>query len=225
MYICIVNQNRKKNMEENLFLKHVENSTYTENGAIAVKSTLSAFADQFGLAGNYSGRNLEDVFADMEKLWNENPTMAMRFIFYLRAVTRKTRVNEDYTTSSVVKGQGSRDEVFKRLLWVAKYHPESFYKNIPFLPVVGSWKDVWQLLFYDVNLGVNAIDHEAMFEVIKVFLKSEINLDLIKKYLPRIRCQESGLHVRVKLIGQESQTVLLKNLQSILAWVMPITII
>ena len=177
----------QKNMEENQFLKHVENSTYTENGAVAVKSTLSTFADQFGLAGNYRGRDLEDVFADMEKLWDDNSTMTMRFIFYLRAVTRKTRVNEDYTTSSVVKGQGSRDEVFKRLLWVAKYHPESFYKNIPFLPVVGSWKDVWQLLFYDVNLGVNAIDHEAMFEVIKVFLKSEINLDLIKKYLPRIR--------------------------------------
>ena len=120
-------------MEGNEFLKHVENSTYTENGAVAVKSTLSTFADQFGLAGNYRGRNLEDVFADMEKLWDDNSTMTMRFIFYLRAVTRKTRVNEDYTTSSVVKGQGSRDEVFKRLLWVAKYHPASTRTYLFFL--------------------------------------------------------------------------------------------
>ena len=177
-------------MAENKFLEALhkaENRTLTENGSVAYKSTLSEFADQFGLAGSYRGRSLDAVFSDMERLWKVDPTMALRFIFYLRAITRKVKIDSERTTDSAVKGQGVRDEVFKRLLWVAKYHEDSFYKNIVFLPIVGSWKDVWQLLFYDVNLGVNAIDHDAMFELISTFISDDIKVDLIKKFLPRIK--------------------------------------
>lgn len=177
-------------MAENQFLEALhksENRTFTENGSVAYKSTLSVFANQFGLAGSYRGRDLDVVFNDMEKLWNVDPTMALRFVFYLRAITRKIKIDSERSTDSVVKGQGVRDEVFKRLLWVAKYHEDSFYKNIVILPLVGSWKDVWQLLFYDVNLGVNAIDHEKMFSLISSFLDDDVKVDLIKKFLPRIK--------------------------------------
>ncbi len=174
-------------MEENLFLKHLENNTRTENGAIAFESTLSYIVDQFGLAGNYCHRSIGEVFSDMEKIWEENPTIALRFVFYLRAITRKIKVNGNYVTSSVVKGQGAKDESFKRLLWVAKYHPESFYKNISILPFIGSWKDIWQIMYFDIIFDVNAIDHNVMFDLLKTFLENDVSRDLIKKYMPRIR--------------------------------------
>jgi hypothetical protein len=45
-------------------------------------------------------------------------------------VTRKVKVNANNETDKVQNGQGARDEAFKRLLWIAKEHPETFYNNI-----------------------------------------------------------------------------------------------
>lgn len=161
--------------------------TLTENGAVAHLTTGSLIVDQFGLAGNYRGRDIDAVFEDQRAIWDENPSMALRFPFYLRMVTRKTKVNSKNVTDKVQNGQGARDEAFKRLLWIAKNHYVSFVKNIWLLPIVGSWKDLWTLMYYDVTLGVNAINHEDMFDIIKQGLACETHVDLVKKFMPRIK--------------------------------------
>ena len=161
--------------------------TLTENGAKTYLTTGSLIVDQFGKAGNYRGRNIGDVFDDQSAIWDENAEMALRFPFYLRMVTRKVKVNKKNVTDKVQNGQGARDESFKRLLWIAKEHPTVFYNNLWALPIVGSWKDIWMMMFYDIHEGLNVLSHNAMFEILSQGLICDTHVDLVKKYMPRIK--------------------------------------
>lgn len=169
------------------FIPEFENIAFTENGAKSYSTTNSVMVDQFGKAANYRGRDLDDVFKDQSALWAEEHEQATRFPFYLRMITRKVKVNNKLVTDKVQKGQGARDEAFKRLLWFAVYQPDTFYKNIWALPLVGSWKDLWTLMFYDINLNTNAINREIIFDLINQGLKCEAHTELIKKFMPRIK--------------------------------------
>ena len=183
------------NMEKNRFIDAMnfernEQLTLTENGASAFLTTGSLLVDQFGLAGNYRGRELSRVFEDQRTIWDENPDMALRFPFYLRMITRKTKVNEDNMTDNVQNGQGARDESFKRLLWVSKNHYDSFVNNMWLLPLVGSWKDLWALMYYDITLGVNSVKHDDVFGVLREGLACETHTDLVRKFMPRIKAMK-----------------------------------
>ena len=172
-----------KVMKTNSFLKATsKGDAFTLNGAVSNSSTGDLLVDQFGKAGTFRGRDLMSVFADESAIWGEDPLMALRFPFYLRMVTRKSKFMDGKETDKVQNGQGARDESYKRLLWIAKYHPDSFYKNLWLLPVVGSWKDLWILMTMD-----DSLDKEKFFEVIAAGIKDDYHRDLVKKYLPRIR--------------------------------------
>lgn len=160
-------------------------TAFTENGAASYATIGTVLLDQFAKAGTARGRNLDVVWAEQSHLWAENPEAALRFPFYLRLITRKTNVLGGEETDKVQKGQGAKDEAFKRLLWIAKYHPEEFYRNLWVLPVVGSWKDLWVLLTMDDNL-----DRQKFFEVMAEGINDDNHRDLVKKYLPRIRSNE-----------------------------------
>ena len=164
-------------------------TTLTENGATTRISTNSVIVDQFGKAGNFRGRTIGEVFAEQAQIWNENPLAALRFPFYLRMVTRKVKINASNETDKVQNGQGARDESFKRLLWIAQEQPKAFYENIWALPLVGSWKDIWTLMFYDIKENINCLDKKSMFEIIAQGMLCDTHIDLIKKYMPRIKSQ------------------------------------
>lgn len=161
------------------------NGARTENGAISYNTFGTALLDQFGKAGVYRGRDINDVWSDQNILWSENPEFALKFPFYLRMITRQSNVIGHGKTEKVQRGAGARDEAFKRLLWIAKYHPEEFYRNLWLLPVVGSWKDLWVLLSFD---GANEyLNEQKFFEVIAEGINDPSHKDLVKKYMPRIR--------------------------------------
>lgn len=161
------------------------NGARTENGAISYSTIGTALLDQFGKAGVYRGRTINEVWSEQERLWGEDPVNALKFPFYLRMITRQTNVLGGEKTGAVQRGQGAKDESFKRLLWIAKYHPEEFYRNLWVLPVVGSWKDLWVLLSMEEDLV--ALDHKKFFEVMAQGINDPNHKDLVKKYLPRIR--------------------------------------
>ena len=180
-----------KTTKTNAFINAVgfKAQTLTENGAVTNITTGSALVDQFGKAGNFRGRAIAEVFNEQAQIWNENAEAALRFPFYLRMVTRKVKVNADNETDKVQNGQGARDESFKRLLWVALEHPTAFYNNVWALPLVGSWKDLWTLMFYDIKENTKCLNQKAIFEVIAQGLLCDTHVDLIKKYMPRIKSQ------------------------------------
>ena len=158
-------------------------SSYTENGALSYATAGSALIDQFGKAGTARGREMSDVWNEQATLWAENPELALRFPFYLRLITRKTNLlGESTEISKVQRGQGARDESFKRLLWIERYHPDEFYRNLWLVPVVGSWKDLWVLMTMGVGLRIG-----EFYKVIAAGINDDNHRDLVKKYLPRIR--------------------------------------
>ena len=183
--------NTKTATKTNAFINAVnyKSTTLTENGAVTNVSTGSAIVDQFGKAGNFRGRPIAEVFADQAQIWAENAEAALRFPFYLRMITRKVKVNADNETDKVQNGQGARDESFKRLLWIAKEHIETFNNNIWALPLVGSWKDLWTLMFYDINEATNVVNRKTIYEIIAQGLLCDTHVDLVKKYMPRIKSQ------------------------------------
>ena len=159
------------------------NGAHTENGAISYASTGSELIDQFSKAGTARGRDIETVWTEQSALWGADPVNALRFPFYLRMITRQTNLlDEGQKTEKVQKGQGARDESFKRLLWIARFHKDAFYRNLWILPMVGSWKDLWVLLSMD-----DTLDKDKFFEVIAQGINSPAHKDLVKKYMPRIR--------------------------------------
>ena len=161
------------------------NGARTENGAISYATIGSALMDQFGKAGAFRGRDIMDVWADQQKLWSEDPENALKFPFYLRMITRQSNIIGGEKTEKVQRGQGARDESFKRLLWIAKYHPDEFYRNLWILPIVGSWKDLWVLMAFD---GASEyLDNKKFFEVIAEGISDHNHKDLVKKFMPRIR--------------------------------------
>jgi hypothetical protein len=172
--------NLKKIM--NKFLKIATNVSYTENGALSYATTNSICVDQFGKAGSFRGRDISIVFNEQEKLWEENKEFAVKFPFYLRMITRKVKLNDNSSTEVQQKGQGCRDEAFKRLLWFANNQPTIFYNNLWLLPIIGSWKDLWVLLTMD-----DSLDKEKFFSIIAEGCQCNSQIDLIKKYLPQIR--------------------------------------
>lgn len=176
----------------NSFLKAAqtsEGSAYTENGAISYASTGSELVDQFGKAGAYRGRDISVVFDEQARLYNENAEAAIKFPFYLRLITRQVKLENGEKTEKVQRGAGSRDEAYKRLLWFAEYQPDVFYRNLPLLPLIGSWKDIWQILSLDMD-NHNVINHSKVYGVIADGIVNEHTTDLARKYLPRIRSEK-----------------------------------
>jgi hypothetical protein len=165
------------------------NNTYTENGAISYCTTGSKLIDQFGKAGTARGRDLNEVWNDQNAIWNEDKLSALRFPFYLRMITRQTTLFDGNKTSKVQRGLGARDESFKRLLWLAKYQPDTFYRNLWLLPIVGSWKDLWVLMAFD---GADKyLDYNKFFSVIAEGINDDNHRDLVKKFMPRIRSEKA----------------------------------
>lgn len=164
------------------------NGARTENGALSYATIGSALLDQFGKAGSFRGRPIMDVWADQQHLWAEDAENALKFPFYLRLITRQANIIGGEKTEKVQRGQGARDEAFKRLLWIAKYHPDEFYRNLWILPVVGSWKDLWVLMAFE---GASEyINYKKFFQVIAEGINDPNHKDLVKKYLPRIRSEK-----------------------------------
>lgn len=73
----------------NTLLKAMKNETNfsrTTNGALAHKTTLNAVYDMFAFGGAYRMRSDADVLTLFRKAFIENPTYALKCLFYLRDI-------------------------------------------------------------------------------------------------------------------------------------------
>ena len=79
----------QKEMDNNTFLNKLKketNFTYTENGAVTHKSTLSKVFDMFAFGGAYRKRSDADVITLFKDAFEEDQTMALKCLFYLRDI-------------------------------------------------------------------------------------------------------------------------------------------
>lgn len=167
----------------NQFIDNLEkHNARTENNALAHSSTGSTLADQFSKAGNFRGRDIKEVFLDQSVLHADDPVKALRFVFYLRLITRKTKLYGT-KTENVQRGQGQRDESFKRFLWYAANQPDIFYDNIWLFIPVGRYKDIFEILWYAHKNQIMVDEARVLKEMLEYYGTDE-NGDLLKKYIP-----------------------------------------
>ena len=182
---------------QNLFgsnspVKKVEYTT-SGNGALKLTSTGDPFVDQFGLISQYRQlRPYSSISKDMQELWNIDPMYTLKLLFYIRLITRKVKFSNGTETSKVQKGAGLRHEAFMRMLWLAVNHSDVFYKNLPLFITIGSWKDIIQLMSYDLQYhgwDNKVLDFNKMSDFILAGLENPNTCNLVKKFLPTIKAK------------------------------------
>lgn len=165
--------------------------TTSGNGALKYDSSGDDFVDQFNNLGVYKApRSFSDIEKDSETLWANNKLLTVIFLFYVRMITRVTNIFGGGTTSVSQKGAELKHEGIFRMIWLAIKQPETFKKNMPLFISVGSWKDVFTMLSYDLQYNGwddRKLDWEYFGTLITSGLADPGQSELVKKYLPQIR--------------------------------------
>ena len=134
-------------------LKEQTNYKYTENGALARKTTNCAVYDLFALGGSYRNRSDEDVILLFKNALEEDETLALKCLFYLR----------DH-----ICGQGERRFFRVAYKWLCNTHPDIARRN---LDVFGSDMCRWDDLIYI------CLDTSLEKDMLKIVM-SQLILDL-----------------------------------------------
>ena len=167
--------------------------TYSENCAVKFDSTGNDFVDQFSKCGSYlECRSYSQIANDCQLLWDQDPLNCVKFIIYLRTITRKTRIG-DNVTEEVQRGTGLKHEAIMRMIWLHVNYNYAFWSNLPLFVAVGSWDDIFTMLRYDLMYQdsseriITDLDWYSLGRFLIKGLNDPHSVDLIKKYLPKIR--------------------------------------
>lgn len=179
------------------------------NGAKKYSSTNDEFVNQFGVLGSYKlPRSFSDISRDCSILWGIDPIKTMKFIFYLRIITRVVIFPNGTKTSTPQRGAGLRYESIMRLVWVAINHPKAFWENLYIITLAGSWKDIIQMLEYDIQYNGwdgKLLDWDKLTNVLLAGLENPATSELVKKYLPQIKANS-----KCNTIEAQSQNIVAK---------------
>ena len=142
------------------FTNSILNTEYTQNGALTNKSSLSAVLDLFSM-----GVSSKNKLILIDKAFNEDPILTTKVVFYLRDIRG---------------GQGNRD-IFRSYITylLSKDKIESFKLLIPYIPVIGRWKDLYEILEVTDKLD------EEIIQAIVLGLGDNRTVGLVAKWLPR----------------------------------------
>lgn len=152
----------------NTFMDGLTNETnfgLTENGAIKHKTTKSAILDMFAMCGSYRNRTDEDCILAFKNALDEDITLAMKCLFYLRDIRG---------------GQGERRFFRVCFRWLINNKPEVALRNLENISEYGRWDD---LIYTTINT-------EAQIYALDI-IKNQLALDvqsktpsLLAKWLP-----------------------------------------
>ena len=132
-------------------IKETNNFKRTENGAIALKSTMDGVMDLFALGAAYRSRSDEDCIVLFEKAWREDPVYALKCLFYIRDCRG---------------GQGERRFFRVIIKHMAYMHTAEMRRNLIHVPEFGRWDDLYT--FYNTPLAMDAfaiIKHQLALDV------------------------------------------------------------
>ena len=132
-------------------LKSTTNMVKTQNGADTYQSTLNKVYDLFAQGAAMRGGDDEDCIRMFKEAYDENPTLALKCLFYLRDVRG---------------GQGERRFFRTCIKWLADYKVEEVKSLVKYIPEFGRWDDLYSLVRTDAQA--------EMFE----FIRKQITLDL-----------------------------------------------
>lgn len=144
-------------------LKQDTNFTYTENGALTHKTTMSNLLDMFAMGAAMRQRSDEDVILMFKKAYDENPVYALKCLFYI---------------ADCRGGQGERRFFRVCAKWLASYDTEAMRRNLIHIPLYRRWDDLYT--FVGTPLEADA------FEIMKNQLALDVSCktpSLLAKWL------------------------------------------
>ena len=166
----------------NEFLKNLKTDTnygYTENGGIKHTSTLNKVLDMFAMGGSMRNRSEDDIIAMFAAAYDEDPTLALKCLFYLRDVRG---------------GQGERRFFRICLKWLANDNPEEVENLIRFIAEYGRYDDLFELF--------NTPCEAAMIGYI-YFVIHRNEDHLIYKWMPSINASSKSTKERGRKFAYE----------------------
>ena len=156
-------------------MKYDMNYDYTENGGIKHISTMDKILDMFAMGGSMRNRSEDDIINMFKAAYEENHTVALRCLFYLRDVRG---------------GQGERRFFRVCYKWLAQANPTEAKNLIPFVAEYGRYDDLFEL--FDTPIKIDML----------MYVKRVINENkdhLIYKWMPSINASSK----RSKAMGRE----------------------
>ena len=132
-------------------LSNAANYTLTENGAVTHTTTRSDLLDMFAMGAAMRKRSDEDVILMFRKAFAENPTYALKCLFYIRDVRG---------------GQGERRFFRVCMRDLAVQNTEAALRNLRHVPEFGRWDDLY--VFVGTPLEAAALN----------FMKEQLALDI-----------------------------------------------
>lgn len=164
--------------------------TKSGNGALKYSTTGHDFVDQFGSVGQFmTPRSYKDIASDMQILYGQDASTAVKFILYLRLISRKCKMFDGTVTEEVQRGAGLKHESIMRMIWLAMNDENAFWNNIQLFITCGSWKDIFEMMRTDLEFhGFNekVLNWDKMAQLIMAGLENSETSELVKKYLPQI---------------------------------------
>ena len=191
-------------------------TTRSGNGSVKFSSTGNTFVDQFGMLGKYrEPRNYADIAKDCDTLWAENPSNCVKFIVYMRMISRKTNiVGVGTTTETAQSGAELKHEGIMRMIWLSQHSPDAFWNNIHLFLSAGSLKDIIVMLRTDLMFHGwegRVLNWDRMGRMILSLLENPNTTNLMKKYLPQIKTNN-----KCKTLESQANNVIAKWLCSLL---------
>lgn len=132
-------------------LTNAANYTLTENGAVTHTSTHSDLLDMFAMGAAMRKRTDEDVILMFRKAFKENPSYALKCLFYIRDIRG---------------GQGERRFFRVCMRDLAFQNTEAAMRNLRHVPEFGRWDDLY--VFVGTPLEDAALN----------FMKEQLALDI-----------------------------------------------
>jgi len=152
------------------FLKKEANNTYTENGAMAYRSTESFCLDMFFKAGAMRNSSAEEIEAVVDRAYAEDPDKTMKIVFFARDARG---------------GLGERRFFRTAISALVKTAPEAVRRNIRLFSEYGRFDDLCVLLG-------TPLERDAA-EVIRTQLNADMaamnrkrQASLLAKWLPSV---------------------------------------
>lgn len=122
-------------------MKREQNYKLTENGAIALKSTLDESLDFFATMGAMRNRSDEDIVRGFMDVFAEDEETALKMLFYLRDIRG---------------GLGERNTFKVICRYLADNRTEAMRRNLKYIPEYGRWDDLY--IFVGTELEKDTFD-------------------------------------------------------------------
>lgn len=178
-------------------LAAADNYTLTENGAITHKSTLNGLLDLFSMGGAYRSRSLEDCIYLFKKAYDEDPTYALKCLFYLRDCRGG-------------QGQGERRFFRSCYHWLAKYDTKAARRNMKYIYEYGRWDDYFCLMNTALEQEMFAfLKHQLALDIKSLSTGDKEGVSLLGKWLPSENASSKETHDKAvkfrKYLGMTSK--------------------